>query len=90
MVAFNDRRSSDFGVEEILPKVPTERGDSFGKSAIHGRYLIQGIPTDEGRRYVLNEALPNGQVITHDEVYQSRSVARRIAETKEPTRTYDI
>lgn len=91
MVAFNDRRTGKvFGVDEVLPKVTAERGDTFGKDLINGRFLVHGIPTDEGRRYVVHEALPNGEVVTHDEVYEKRGKAKKAASRTSPTQTYDI
>lgn len=90
MVAFNERRERTYDFDEVLPRVSLGSRETAGKDLVAGRFLVRGIPTDEGRKYVLDEMLPNGSVIHREGEHDSRSVARRVAATTAPTKVYDI
>jgi hypothetical protein len=96
LVAFNDRRRSPrASLDEVLPRLPLEKGDTVGKSLIDGRYLVRGVPveTEEGdraRHYVLHEVLPSGNVVQRGEPFQSRAKAKRETRQMQPTRVIEI
>ena len=90
MVTFNDRRDRTYNLDEVLSNIPVEHGETVGKNLVDGRFLVRGVPTDEGRRYMLDELLPNGSVIHHEALHESRSVAKRVATTTAPTRVYEL
>jgi hypothetical protein len=96
LVAFNDRRRSPrASLDEVLPRLPLEKGDTVGKSLIDGRYLVRGVPveTEEGdraRHYVLHEVLPSGNVVQRGEPFQSRAKAKRETRQLKPTRVIEI
>lgn len=90
MVAFNDRRRSQYDtVDDVLAHLPVEHGDTIGKHVIDGRYVVRGKQTEEGRKFVLHEALPNGRVVERGE-YDRRYQANNATADIKPTRVYDI
>jgi hypothetical protein len=90
MVAFNDRRKSSVAsVDDLLPGLGLEPGDTVGKQVIDSRYVVTGKQTEQGRRFVLHEALPNGRVIQRGE-FDRRYQANHAASEAKPTQVYDI
>lgn len=91
MVAFHDRRTTAVSsVDEIAGRLPLSEGDTLGKHMIDGRYLVRGTKTEEGRKFVVHEVLPNGAVIQRGEPQARRKHADRLAESLQPTSTYNI
>jgi DNA gyrase inhibitor GyrI len=96
VVAFNDRRRSPrASFDEVLPRLPLQKGETVGKSLIGGRYLVRGVPVEneEGaktRQYVLHEVLPSGDVIERGEPFESRAKAKRETRQMKPTRVIEI
>ena len=89
MVAFHDRRRKQYeSIEDLTPGLHLGPGDTLSKSVIAGRYVVRGRRTEEGRRYTLHEALPNGDIIQRGE-FDSRRLARKQTSVIQPTRTYD-
>jgi len=90
MVAFNDRRKASYDtVDDLLHGLNLQPGDTVGKQVIDGRYVVKGKQTDEGRKFVLHEALPNGRVIERGQ-FDRRYQANSAASEAKPTRVYDI
>lgn len=90
MVAFHDRRRKQYdSIEDLTPGLNLGPGDTLSKSVIAGRYVVRGRKTEEGRRYTLHEALPNGVIVERGE-FESRRLARKKTREIQPTRTYDI
>ena len=91
MVAFHDRRRKQYeDIEALTPGLNLGPGDSLSKSVIAGRYVVRGVPTEEGRKYVVHEALANGAVITHEGQHATRRLALKALGGIAPTTTYDI
>jgi hypothetical protein len=96
VVAFNDRRRSPrTSFDEVLPRLPLQKGETVGKSLIDGRYVVRGIPveTEDGikaRHYVLHEVLPSGDVIERGEPFESRAKAKRETRQLKPTHVIEI
>lgn len=91
MVAFHDRRRTSLeSLEEFTPGLSLGPGDSLSKSVLGGRFVVRGVPTDEGRKYVVHEALANGRVITREGQHDTRLLARKALGGITPTTTYDI
>jgi hypothetical protein len=97
MVAFNDRRRSPHAsIDDVLPRLSMNKGDTVGKSLIDGRYLVRGIPAEaedgsRTRQYFLHEVLPSGDVVQRgEEPFESRSKAKRETRTLQPTRVIEI
>lgn len=91
MVAFHDRRrTSHDSLEEIAPGLPLGPGDTLSKSVLGGRFVVRGVPTEEGRKYLIHEALPNGSIITRGEQHENRRLAHKALGGLKPTTTYDI
>jgi hypothetical protein len=96
VVAFNDRRRSPrASFDEVLPRLPLQKGETVGKSLIDGRYVVRGIPveTEDGgkaRQYVLHEVLPSGDVIERGDPFESRAKAKRETRQLKPTRVIEI
>lgn len=89
MVAFNDRRDKQYDVDDLLRRLPLHEGDTVGKQVIGGRYMVRGEKTENGREFVIHEALPNGRVVERGRT-DRRYKARTTAESLDPTRVYDI
>jgi hypothetical protein len=90
MVAFHDRRKASYGsVDDLLPSLGLQQGDTVGKQVIDGRYVVTGRKTEEGRKFVLQEALPNGRVIERGE-FNRRYQAKNATSEIKPTSVYDI
>lgn len=89
MVAFNDRRNTQYDVDDLLARLPLQPGDTVGKQVIGGRYIVRGEKTEHGREFVIHEALPNGRIVERDRA-DRRYKARTAAENLAPTRVYDI
>jgi hypothetical protein len=96
VVAFNDRRRSPrASLDEVLPRLPLEKGDTVGKALIDGRYLVRGIPVeneegDRTRQYVLHEVLPSGNVVQRGEPFETRAKAKRETRQMKPTHVIEI
>ena len=90
MVAFHDRRRTSLeSLEEFAPGLNLGPGDTLSKSVLGGRFVVRGVKTEEGRRYLVHEALANGQVIERGE-HASRRLARKSLTDLRPTTTYEI
>jgi hypothetical protein len=90
MVAFHDRRSAHVeSVDDVLPGLPFNPGDTLGKHVIDGRYVVRGEKTETGREFVVHEVLPNGRVIEVDRT-DRRYKANKATEGRAPTSVYDI
>lgn len=90
MVAFHDRRRASFETVEEFPGLALGPGDTLSKRVRGGRFVVQGVQTEEGRRFLIQEALPNGQTITHGSPYHSRREALKDVGGMRPTNTYEI
>lgn len=91
MVDFHDRRTARVeSVDDIRDRLPLGQGDTLGKHVINERYVVRGVQTEEGRKFVVHEALPNGRVIVRGEPQERRYQADRLAEGLQPTSTYQV
>ncbi|MER5754279.1 hypothetical protein [Streptomyces sp. NPDC002088] len=97
MVAFHDRRKAPkASVDEVLPQLSLNKGETVGKQLINDRYLVRGIPVEaedgnRSRQYVLHEVLPNGNVVQRgEEPFESRRAAKKTARSLSPTRIIEI
>lgn len=90
MVAFNDRRNKQYdSTDAVLRGIQAGPKDSFSKNLIDGRYLVHGVKTEEGRTFVLHEALANGDVVNRGE-FGSRKEARKATKDLNRTSVIDI
>lgn len=96
MVAFHDRRRTPKAtVEDVVPRLGLNKGETVGKHLIDDRYLVRGTPvdTEEGtrtRHYAVHEVLPSGDVIQRGEGFSTRREAKRETRNLTPTRLIEI
>ena len=90
MVAFNDRRNKQYdSVDAVLNGVELGPKDSHSKALIDGRYLVHGVKTEEGRDFIVHEALPNGSVVDRGQ-FGSRREAKKATKNLKRTSVIDI
>jgi hypothetical protein len=90
MVAFNDRRNKQYdSVDAVLSGIQAGPKDSFSKSLIDGRYLVHGVKNEDGRTFVVHEALANGDVVNRGQ-FESRKEARKATKNLPRTSVIDI
>lgn len=90
MVAFHDRRNRSYDtVQDLLPRLPLNEGDTLGKKVLDGRYVVRGEKTDNGREFVVHEVLANGRVVERGRADRRYKAERLVGEIN-PTSVYDI
>lgn len=91
MVAFHDRRTTRVGaVDDLLSELDLQPGDTVGKQVIGERFAVVGRKTENGRKFEIHEALPNGRVIKRGDAFDRRYQAKHDAEGLTPTSVYNI